>query len=179
MKNKQGALLLAIILAAPAFAFADDIPGHSKGANNYVTFSEGFTSQQNSPRGSAECNLLFGVPRENGLSTSSIVGSSSGAIVEGEKGSKLGSGWASSGNPVNLVDFSGNNGASPDKDNGKGKGKGKQGGESGDGNGTTAGNGDPSPLIAVPEPGSQSLLLIGLTGLGMLFFRRKTFSNGI
>lgn len=179
MKNQQATLLLAAILAAPAFALADNIPGHSKGANKYVTFSEGFISQQNLHGGSAECNFMLGAPKENGLSTSSIAGSSSGAIVEVEKGSKLGSGWASSGNPVNLVDFSGNNGASSDKDKGKGKGKGKQGGESGNGNGTTAGNGDPSPLIAVPEPGSQSLLLTGLAGLGMLLFRRKTFSNAI
>ena len=175
MKSKQGTLLLAVILAAPAFAFADNIPGHSTGANKYVTFSEGFTSQQNLPRGSAECNLLFGVPKENRLSTSSIVGSSSSANPMGEKGPELGSGEASSGNSVHLVDFSGNNGASSDKD--KKKGKGKQNGGSGDGNGTTPSNGDPSPLIAVAEPGSQTLLFFGLAGVGMLFCGRKVLSN--
>lgn len=165
MKNKQGALLLAVILAAPAFAFADDIPGHSTGASKYVTFSEGFTGEQNLRGNSAQCNFLLGAPKENGLSTSSI------------KSSELGSGGVSSGNSVRLVDFSGDSGASPDKD--KGKGKGKQGGGSGDVNGTTSGNGGPSPLIVVSEPGSQSLLLFGLGGLGMLAFRRKTFTNAI
>lgn len=177
MKSRQGTLLLAVILAAPAFAFADNIPGHSMGANKYVTFSEGFTSQQNLPRGSAECNLLFGVPKENGLSTSSIVGSSSSVNAMGEKGSVLGTGGASSGNSVNLVDFSGNIGASFDNDKGKGKGKGKQSGNSGNGNGSTSGSGDPSPSVVVAEPGSQTLLLYGLAGVALVFYRRKVLTN--
>jgi hypothetical protein len=179
LKNKQAALLLAVILAVPAFAFADHIPGHSTGANKYVTFSEGFTSQQNSKGSSAECNFLLGAPRENALSTSSIAGSFATAIVKGEKGSELGSDGALNGNSLNLVDFSGNNGVSPDSDKGKDKGKGKQNGGSGGGNGTAAGIGGSAPLVSVPEPSSQTLLLVGLAGLGMGFFWRRTVAIAI
>jgi len=179
MKYKNAASFLALTLAAAVPLFADAIPGHSRGGNKYVTFSEGFTSQQNGQGASAECNFLLGAPKENGLSTSSFAGTSSSVIAKGEKGSELGSGGASSGNSVNLVDFSGNNGTSSDKDKGKGKGKGKQGGGSGGGNGTAAGNGGSAPLVAVPEPSSQTLLLVGLAGLGMGFFRRRTLTIAI
>lgn len=175
MKSKQGTLLLAVMLAAPAFAAADNIPGHSMGANKYVTFSEGFTSEQKSPGGSAECNFLFSAPKESGLSTISIVSSSSGEIAMREKGSVLDTGGASSGNSANLVDFSGNNGASSDND--KGTGKGKQSGNSGNGNGSTSGSGDPSPSVVVAEPGSQTLLLYGLAGVALVFYRRKVLTN--
>ena len=177
MKYKTAASFLALTLAAAAPLFADTIPGHSRGGSKYVTFSEGFTSQQNGQGASAECNFLLGAPKLSALSTSSFVGSSSNGLAMGEKGSALGSGGAPSGNSINVINFSGNNGASSDK--GKGKGKGKQGGGSGNGNGTTAGNGAPAPLIAVAEPGTQSLLLFGLAGLGMLGFRRKSFTNAI
>lgn len=171
MQYKNAASFLAITLAAAVPLFADSFPGHSRGGSKYVTFSEGFTSQQNSQGGAAECNFLIGAPKENGLSASSL--------VMGEKGSGLGSGGASTGNSVHLVDFSGNNGTSADKDKGKGKGKGKQNGGSGGGNGTAAGNGGSAPLVSVPEPSSQTLLLFGLAGLGMLVFRRKAFTSAI
>jgi len=178
MKCKNTVWFLAFTLVAAAPLFADTIPGHSRNGSRFVTFSEGFTSQQNSRGGSAECNFLLGAPKENGLSTSSFAGSSSSALAMGEKGSELGSGGASTGNSVHLVDFSGNNGASSD-DKGKGKGKGKQGGGSANGNGTTSGSSAPVPLIAVPEPGSQSLLLFGLAGFGLVYYRRKTLTIAI
>lgn len=166
MKYKNAASFLALALAAAVPLFADSFPGHSRGGSKYVTFSEGFTSQQNSQGGAAECNFLLGAPTATGLTTSSIAGLSS-------------TGMAASGASVKLVDFKGNQSASSDKDKGKGKGKGKQGGGSGNGTGTTSGSGAPAPLVAVAEPGSQSLLLFGLAGLGMLVFRRKTFTSAI
>lgn len=175
MKYKNAASLLALTLAAAIPLFADGI----KGGGKYVTFSEGFTSQQSGQASSAECNFLLGATKENGLSTSSIVGSSTSAMAMGEKGATLGSSAAPSGNSINMVNFNGNNGASSDKDKGKGKGKGKQGGGSGNGNGTTSGNGAPSSVTVVTEPGSQSLLLFGLAGLAMLVFMRKTFTNAV
>lgn len=179
MKNKQGTLLLAVILAAPAFAFADNIPGHSKTGNNYVSFSEGLIDQGNSQGNSAKCNFLLGASGEKGLSATTVARSFSSETDKGEKSSMSAVGSAPEENFVNLVDFAGNNRVSQDTDKDKSKGKGKHAGGSGNGNGPTSGSGTSSPVIAVGEPGSQSLLLFGLAGLGMLVFRRKTFTNAI
>jgi hypothetical protein len=171
LKPKQAPLLLAVILAAPAFAFADNIPGHSKSGNNYVAFSEGLTDQQDSQGNSARCNFLLSSIKENGSETSSFAKDEKGANL----GTYLSTGVDSNAHPVTLVDFGANQGASSDKD----KGKGKRGGGAGNENGTTSGSGAPSPLIAVAEPGSQTLLLFGLAGLGVLFYRRKTLTSAI
>ena len=173
MKPKQASLLLAVILAAPAFAFADNIPGHSKSGNNYVAFSEGLTDQQDSQGNSARCNFLLSSIKENGSEANSFARDEKGANL----GTYLSTGVDSNAHPVTLVDFGANQGASSDK--GKGKGKGKQGGGAGNENGTTSGSGAPSPLIAVAEPGSQTLLLFGLAVLGVLFYRRKTLTIAI
>jgi hypothetical protein len=166
MKYKNVASFLAFTLAAAAPVFADTFPGHAKGGSKYVTFSEGFTSQQNSQSGAAECNFLLGAPKENGLSISTIAGSSS-------------SGLAASGDSVRIIDFKGNQGTSSDKDKGKGKDKGKQGGGAGGGNGTRGGNGGSGSVVYVSEPGSQLLLLIGLAGFGLVFYRRKILTTAV
>jgi len=172
LRNKQGILLLAFVFAVAAPAFADNIPGHSGGGTKYVTFSEGFTSQQNSSGNSAQCNFLFSSPRENGLSPSSFA-STKGS----ELGSSMGRGMASGENSGKVLGFGGNEGGSSDKD--KGKGKGKESGGSGDGNESGSGSGVPEPVPSVAEPGSETLLLFGLAGLGILFSRRKSFTNAI
>lgn len=181
MKNKQAPLLLAVILAAPAFAFADNIPGHSKSGNNYVTFSEGLTDQQDSQGNSARCNFLLGSVKENGAKTNSISHASFSEFEKGDKGSNLGAllntGMESDSQHVKLVDFGDNQADSSDKD--KRKGRVKRHGADGDGNGSGGGSGAPAPAIAVAEPGSQSLLLVGLAGLGLGFFRRRTLTNAI
>jgi hypothetical protein len=171
LKNKQAPWLLAVILAAPTFAFADNIPGHSKTGNNYVTFSEGLLDQQDSQGNSARCNFLLSSIKENGSETSTF--------AKGEKGTSLGTylstGVDSNSHPVKLLDFGANQGASSDKD--KGKGWGKPRGGDGDDNGSGGSSSAPSPLIAVAEPGSQSVLLFGLAAVGMLFYRRKALAN--
>lgn len=181
MKNKQAPLLLAVILAAPAFAFADNIPGHSKTGNNYVTFSEGLTDPQDSPGNSARCNFLLGSVKANEAKTNSISHESFSEFEKGDKGSNLGAllntGMESDSQHVRLVDFGGNQADSSDKD--KGKSQGKRHGGDGDGNGAGVGSGDPPPLVSVPEPGSQTLLLVGLAGLSMAFIRRRTLTNAI
>lgn len=181
MKNKQGTLLLAVILAAPAFAFADNIPGHSKGGNNNVSLSEGFTGQQELQDGSAKCNFLFSSPKENGVQTTSISGASLSDFAKGDKSSNLGTlagtGISSDSRPVNVVDFGSNKDSSFGRD--EGKGRGKHNGGDGDGNGPGVGSGDPPPAVSVAEPGSQSFLLFGLAGMGTLFYRRKTLTNAI
>ena len=176
MKKKQEAFLLAVILAAPAFAFADDISGHSKGGNKYVTLSEGMTGQQDLQESSARCNFLFSVPKENGVQTTSIAGASLSEIAKGDKGSNL-SGMGSGNQPATLLTSGANEGAS--SGNGKGKGHGKQNGGVGDGNGTAPGSGGVSSTVPIAEPASQTLLLFGLAGLGMLSYRRKTLTNAI
>jgi hypothetical protein len=177
LKNKQGILLLAVVLSATAPAFADNIPGHSKSKNDYVTFSEEFTGQQNSQGNSARCNCLSAVTKENALEASSIADASFNGKGErdSERGISLSAGMISDGHSGKLVDFGANQGASPDKD----RGHGKQGEGDGDGNGTGSSGGGPSPLISVAEPGSQVLLLFGPAGLGMLSCRRETLTNAI
>ena len=181
MKTKQGTLLLAVVLAAPAFAFADNISGHSQGGNKYVTLSDGFTSQQGLQDNSARCTFLFSSPKENGLRTSSFSGASLNEIAKGEESSNLGAlsgtGMGSEGRPVTVVDFGGNKGSSFGRD--KGKGPGKDNGGDGGGNGTGGGSDDPSPPALIAEPGSRALLLFGLGGLGLVCYRRKALTNAI
>jgi hypothetical protein len=172
VKNTQGILLFAVMFAVVAPAFADNVPGHSKGGSNYVTFSEGFAAEQNSHGNSAQCNFLWGPMKESGLSASSVAGAVSAGFWKGENDSVSGGG-----NSLKLVDFTGNQGASSDKD--KGKGHGKHHGEDGEGNGSGVGISVPSPVISVAEPASQSLVLFGLAGLGMIFYRRKSLTNAI
>jgi hypothetical protein len=170
LKNKQGILLLAVLFAAASAAFADNFPGHSKDGSKNVSFSEGFTGQESSQGNSAQCNFLIGSWRGNGLSPSSI------ADTKGsDHDTLLGSGLPSGENTVKLVDFGGHEGASSDKD----KGKAKHVGESADGTGSGFGTGATPSVIAVAEPGSQSLLLFGLAGVGLLFHRRKTLANSV
>jgi len=181
LKNQQATLLLAVILAAPAFAVADNIPGHSRSGNNYVTFSEGFTEQQDLQGSSARCNFLLSSIKENGSKSSSIAGASFSEFGKDVKGSNLGAllntGMESDSRAGKIVDFGANQGASTEKGNGKGQGKPKRG--DGDGNSAGTGSGTPAPVVSVPEPASQTLLLVGLAGLGMGFFRRRTLTNAI
>jgi MYXO-CTERM domain-containing protein len=182
VKNPRAALFLAVILAAPAFALADSIPGHSKSGNNYVTFSEGFTEQQDLQGSSARCNFLLGSIKEIGSNTNSIPHAAFSEFAKGDKGSNFGAlpnaGVESDSREVNLADFRGDGNKSSSFERDKGKGRGKH---NGDGDGSTSGTGSetPLPVASVAEPASQTLLLFGLAGLGMLFFRRKTLTNPI
>jgi hypothetical protein len=175
LQNKQGTLLLAVILAAPAFAFADNIPAHSKGGSKYVSLSEGFTGQQELQDSSARCSFLFSSPKENGVQTPSISGATFSDIAKGDGGANLGAlagaGTGSDSRPGTGGDFGGNGGTSSGGD--QGKGRGKHNGGNGDGAGSGVGSGDPAPVASVAEPGSRTLLLFGLAGFGMIFYRRR------
>jgi hypothetical protein len=145
LKNQKATLLLAVILAAPAFAVADTVTAPPKGASNSVNFSEGSAREQN---------------LQSSLGTLSNVGSATGART------------------ANLIDFRDNGSKSSSFGRDKAKGRGIH---PGDGEGTSAGTGSgtPDPSVAVPEPGSRTLLLVGLAGLWLVFFRRYTLRNAI
>jgi hypothetical protein len=181
LKNKPGTLLLAVVLATAVPAFADSIPGHSRSGSNFVSFSEGLTDQQDSQASSARCNFLVSSVKEEGSKTSSFSPASFSEFAKGEKGANFGvylsTGMGSDIRPPTVTDFGGNEGASSDKNDGKDKGK--HNGTDGDGNGTGVGSGVPDPSIPIAEPGSQTLLLVGLAGLGMVFSRRRTLTNAI
>lgn len=183
MNNKQGSLLLAVVLATAAPAFADSIPGHSRNGNNYVAFSEGLTDQQDLQGSSARCNFLLSSIKEDKSKTSSITPMSLSEFAKGEKGSNLGAlpgnGFDSDSHHPKVVDFGGDQGASSDNKNGKGKGKHNGSDGDGNGNGTGSGSGAPEPLIPIAEPGSQTLVLFGLAGLGMFCYRRKSLTSAV
>jgi hypothetical protein len=184
LKNKQGTMLLVVVLAAAAPAFADSIPGHSRSGNNYVAFSEGLTDQRDLQGNSARCNFLISSIKEEGSKTSSFAPASFSEFAKGANlGTYLSTGLRSDMPPPKVVDFGGNQGASSDNNNGKGKGKHNgtdgDGGGNGNGNGTGVGSGTPEPLIPIAEPGSQTLVLSGLAGLGLLFYRRKSLTSAV
>jgi len=183
MKSQHTPLLLALILTAPALAFADNIPGHSRSGNDYVTFSEGFTEQQDLQSSSARCNFLLGSIKESGSNTNSIPHASFSEFARGDKGSNFGAapnaGVESGSREANLVDFRGNGNKSSSFGRDKGKGHGKHGGGDGDGNSSGTGSGIPLPVVSVAEPGARTLLLFGFAGLGLFFYRRKRLTAAI
>jgi hypothetical protein len=183
LKNQQATLLLAVILAAPAFALADNIPGHSRSRNTYVAFSEGFSEQQGPQSGSARCNFLLSSMKRNGVETNFFARASFSEFAKSDKDANSGAppntGVDLDSDHIKLGDFGGNQGASSDPDKDHGKASGNDNGGDGDNDGKGSGNGTPHPEISVAEPGSQTLLLFGLAGLGMLFYRRKTLTNAI
>lgn len=153
MKNKQSALVLAVLLTIAAPAFADSIPAHSGGTEKDLALAAGFTDQQDFQGGFAQHNPIMDSVEENGVRGVAISGA--------------------------LVDFHGNQALSFDGE--KVKIHGKHHGDFGDGNGNSNGNGGSAagPAVAVAEPGSQALLLYGLTGLGMFFYRRNYLRDAI
>lgn len=182
LKNQQFTVLLAAILAAPVCAFADNIPGHSRAGNNFVSFSEGLGDQQDSHGSSARCNFLFSSvsTKANASTISSFGGASANGFAKGEMDSNLGAlnaGMELGGNPEKGIELGPNQNASPGKD--KGKAHGKNNGEDPGGNLGGTANGNPSPLASVAEPASQTLLFLGLAGLGVVFLRRRPLTNVI
>jgi hypothetical protein len=181
LKSQQATFLLAVILAAPAFALADNIPGHSRNGNTYVTFSEGFSEQQGPQSGSARCNFLLSSIKRNGVETNSFTRASFSEFAKSDKaanfGPPLNTGVESDSDHIALGGFGDNQDASSDKDHGKVGGN--DNGGDGDGNEKGSGGGTPPLEIAVAEPGSQTLLLFGLAAVGMLFYRRKALTNAI
>ncbi len=187
MKHKQGTLFFAAILLTAAPAFADFIPANTTGGDGDASLAEGFSDQPNLQDGSLRRSSLLISMDKAGLRINTIAGVSLTDFATGGKNSDLGklvnSAIGSENRTVKAVDFDTNQGASFDSKKVKLRGKHSFGNGDGDGNGdgNTGGNGGSSsaPVTSVPEPASQTLVLFGLTGLGMLFYRRNTLRNAI
>jgi len=176
VNNKRGTLLLAAILAVPAFAAADGIPGHSKGGTKYVSLSEGFTGEQDLQGSSARCSFLFSSVRDGGIETSSTGGVALSDVAKGDMSAKfgvLGAGVGSDSRPAEKGDFDADHGASSEGGSGKGRGDHHWG----DLDGTGEESSFSSTGISVAEPGSQAFLLFGLAALGTVFYRRITLRH--
>jgi len=174
-------LLLAVTLAAPAFALADNIPGHSRSGNAYVAFSEGFSEQQGPQSGSARCNFLLISIKKNAVETNSFARASFSEFAKSDKSANfvapVNTTVESDSDHIKLVNLSGNQGASSDKDHGTAAGS--HSSADGDSNEEGSGGGAPAPDISVAEPASQTFLLFGLAAVGILLYRRKTLTNAI
>ena len=181
MKNRQATLFLAVTLVAPVFALADNIPGHSRNGNTYVAFSEGFSEQQGPQSGSARCNFLLISIKKNAVETNSFARASFSEFAKSDKSANfvapVNTTVESDSDNLKLVNLGGNQGASSDKDHGTAAGS--HSSADGDSNEEGSGGGAPAPDISVAEPASQTLLLIGLAAVGILFYRRKTLTNAI
>lgn len=149
MKNKQSTLLLAVFLSISAPVFADSIPAHLEGMGKHFALAEGFTEQRDFQGSFARHNTLLSSVEEDGARTIAI----SGALYE----FLFYQGVSSEGEKVRIH------------------------GDFGNGNGNSNGNGGnvPLPAVSVAEPGSQTLLLFGLTGLGMFFYPRNYLRDAI
>jgi hypothetical protein len=181
VNNKQGTLLLAFILGTPAFAFADTIPSHVMGDERPVTLVEGFTDHMDVQASLARPNTLLTSVEENRPRLFASSGASESGKAKDDKGVDLGkllsveNGFENQ--SIKLVDFHVDQGAFFERD--KGKIHGKHNGNTGDGDGDSNGNGASGSVVSVAEPGSQTLLLFGLAGLGMIFYRRNYLRNAI
>ncbi len=197
MKYKQGPLFFAAILFTAAPAFADMIPAHATSGGKEIGLAEGFSGQPNLQDGSLRRSSLMTSLNDAGPRINGMVGVSLTDFATGGKSSDLGklvdSTKVSENLTVKAVDFDVNQGASFENKKVKLRGRhtSGDGNEDGDGNdnGNNGGGGGgndggssapvPAPLTSVPEPASQTLLLFGLTGLGILVYRRNTLTNAI
>jgi len=170
LKHKQGTVFLAAILCTAAPAFADIIPAHSRGVHQEVSLAKGITEQQDSQDFSASRNSLLS--SETDLAKSGK-NTDLGKLVNSEVMFENSS--------VDAIDFDLTQGAPSEKEKEKIRGRhdwrfgNRNGDEKGSGNigGNEGGVGDSTsaPVVSVAEPAAQTLLLFGLAGSGMLFYR--------
>ena len=175
MKQVRGSFFLAVILSTAAPCFADQIPVDRMDGDRGSVSTQGLLHEKALQEASALRHFGPSAFKEDEfqnrfnpyfrMSDSSKDGGI--AILATKIGSRLGS----NNHQVSWFDIDSRPGDSFEGNDEKGQRK--VNGEAGD-----EGDGRVS-LVAVPEPGSLTLLLFGLTGLGMVFYRRKWQQNAI
>ena len=173
MKYKQLSFLLAVILTSTAPIFADKIPGDSKNESKGAISTQALTEKQGLHDLYTSGDSGLSGAKKNEVRSASSLESRFTHFTESERASGLGGMENAEGNsgkpPVTVVDFDSNDRDFSHMDRGKSHGK---------GNVNNPGGGSTTPaLLAVSEPGSQLLLLIGLAGLGIFFLRRNSYQN--
>lgn len=181
MNNKQGILLLLAILGTPVFAFADTIPSHVMDDERLVTRLDGFTDDVDFHGSLAGHDTSLASLEENGPRIFASSGASESRTAKDDRGVDPGKLLGVENDienlPIQLVDFQADQGVFFQRD--KRKIHGKHNGNTGDGDGDRNGNGASGSVASVAEPGSQTLLLFGLAGLGMIFYRRTYVRNAV
>jgi hypothetical protein len=175
MKQALGSFFLAVILSTAPPSFADQIPvdrmdGDQGSVATQARFHEKALQDVSAVRHFGLSTLKegkFQIEFDPDVRMSDFRKDGGIAIL----GTQVGSRPGSNNRQVRLFDvdskhgdsFGGNDENAHRKLNGKG-------GDDGDGR---------VSLVAIPEPESRTLLLFGLTGLGMVFYRRNWLRNAI
>ena len=169
MKHRHGSFFLAVVLSTAAPAFADKIPV------NLTEGDRGAVSMQGSPDKNALKDAS--ASRTFGLSAfkedaSRIKLNPAVRMSDFSKDGKisdlaalLNSAPGLNNHRASLFDLGSKHGVSFGRDDEKARGK-HNGRDRDDGDG-------PLSVVAIPEPGSLTLLLFGLAVLGMIVFRRN------
>ena len=175
MKQARGSFFLAVILSTAAPGFADQIPAdrmdEDRGSVSMQRLFHERALQEVSALRHFGLSALkedeFRIESNRYVRMSDFSKDGGIAIVAVQ----VGSGPGSSNRQVSLFDvdsrYSDSFGRNEEKAHRKLNWK---GGDDGDGR---------VSLVAIPEPGSRTLLLFGLTGLGMVFYRRNWLRNAI
>lgn len=177
MEHRHGSFLLAVVLSTAAPAFADRIPADFRDGDRGSVSMQGFPHKRALQDASVARNFGLSTFKEDEfrIEFSPAVRMSDfrkdGKISD--VGALLNSGPGSDNRQMSLFDLGSKHGDSFGRDNEQGRWKhneNERDWDDGDG---------PRCVVATPEPGSQTLLLFGLAGLGMIMFRRNALKNAI
>jgi hypothetical protein len=173
LKHRHGSFLLAVVLSTAAPAFADRIPADFRDGDRDSV------SMQWCPhkKASQARNLGLSTFKEDEFC---IEFSPSVPMSDFRKDGKISdvralrnSGPGSDNRQMSLFDLDSKHGDSFGRDHEQGRWKHNENERDWDD------DEGPRGVVATPEPGSQTLLLFGLAGLGIIMFRRNALKNAI